>query len=112
MHGTIIDYSAIRVADIDVCFNPAAPSSEGATADFEVFKEQLLFESLQFLPIFVSQRNGVVGPPPSSILHPVWLRARTNKIRVHFNINPPCTVLRQPYPGIVGWSRNEEEFSG
>jgi hypothetical protein len=103
----------IGVSNIDVSANPSTPSGERAITELDVLNaESLALVSLQPLPGLIGQRNGVVDSPPSSMLHPVWLKVRASKIRMRFSMNPPWTVLRQPYPDIAGWSRNVEEYTG
>lgn len=88
--GSTIDDRAIGVADFDVSSDLPAPGGERTITKLYVLNaESLSLVSLQPLPGLIGQRNGVVVPPPSSMLHPVWARARINKIKARFSMNPP-----------------------
>jgi VCBS repeat-containing protein len=67
MHRPVIDYLTIGVTDLDVSFNPAAPSSEGAAAYLEILDlEKIPFESLQPRSGLLGQGNWLVGSSPFS----------------------------------------------
>jgi hypothetical protein len=58
--------------DFDVSSDLPVPGSERAIAELNVFNsKKLSLISLQFLPGLIGQQNGLVGSPPSSMLHPV-----------------------------------------
>ena len=88
--GPMINDGTVSVPNFNVGFDFSTPSGERAATDFEFLNlKKFPLETLQFLPDLFGQRNGVVGPPLSSMLHPVWARARINKIKVRFSMNPP-----------------------
>jgi hypothetical protein len=61
--GTAINDSTISVPHFNIGFDFSTPGSDGATADLEFLdRQEIAFESFQFLPDFSGQRNGVVGP--------------------------------------------------
>jgi hypothetical protein len=97
-HGSTIGDSAIGVADFDVSSDLPAPGGEGTIADLNVFNaKKLSLVSLQPLPGLAGQQNGIVAPPPSSMLHPDWARARISKIKIRFSMAHFIAVaVREP----------------
>ncbi|MEK7351357.1 MAG: hypothetical protein AAB177_10820 [Nitrospirota bacterium] len=85
--------SAIGVADFDVSSDLPVPGSEGTVAEFDVLDlQKVSLPRFQFSPALVVHGNGLIDVPPpslSSMLHPNWVRARINKIKVRFSMNPP-----------------------
>lgn len=80
----------IGVSNVDVSADPSTPSGERAITEPNVLDaEKLSLVSFQPLPGLIGQRNGIVEPPSSSMLQPVWVRAKINRINVRFSMNSP-----------------------
>lgn len=89
-HGSMVGDSPIGVADFDVSSDLSAPGGERAITELNVLNaEKLSLVLLQPLSGLIGQQNRLVGVPPSSILHPYWVRARTNRISARLSMNPP-----------------------
>ena len=97
-YRSTIGDSAIGVADVNVSSDLPAPGGEGTIADLNVFNaKKLSLVSLQPLPGLAGQQNGIVAPPPSSMLHPDWARARISKIKIRFSMAHFIAVaVREP----------------
>jgi hypothetical protein len=93
--GSVVDGSTIPVSDVDLSRDLAAPGGDGTSTDLQLLDlDELPFQPFPSFSGFGREASGPIEAKSSlpSTVQPIWLSARTKRIKIRFSIISPSVA--------------------